>query len=572
LPHRKPPPTLEQLSQYEAVRLFIQRAQAITPNFVVNNENAPAVAEICHRLDGLPLAIELAAARVRMLPPEALLARLDKLLPVLTGGARDAPERQRTLRDTIAWSHDLLDPDEQTLFRRLAVFAGGCTLEAAEAVGNYDGMQDVVDGVQQLGEHNLLRQEAGQGSEPRFGMLETIREFGLEWVVAHGEEATVRDSHARYYLALVERLDAAVVAFLPDGHRILDQLEAELPNLRLALARFAETESGEALLRLASALNYFWQVRGGVAEGTEWLKRALSLGENAPPRVRAAGLFGLAGVLRAQGDAAQALPLCLESLALARQDGDLRGIALAAQRCSLLARQRGEFTEAAAFEVESLVALDGMPGEAWAARAASTVLGHVPLGKGDLDEAERQFQVAIARQRALGHEPGTSHPYACFPLIGLGDVSRGQGDPMAALARYQVGLKHAWRFGESPPIVYALGGVAGALAAAGQWELAARFFGATEAFCERAGLPFGPATMDRQRALGLPEPWQRRGEGCGLDDPLRAALAGKTTTLLAALPDPEEAEHLWALGRMLPEAAAIAEALLLAEGLEGETR
>ena len=143
---------------------------------------------------------------------------------------------------------------------------------------------------------------------------------------------------------------------------------------------------------------------------------------------------------------------------------------------------------------------------------------------------------------------------------------------MAALARYQVGLKHAWRFGESPPIVYALGGVAGALAAAGQWELAARFFGATEAFCERAGLPFGPATMDRQRALGLPEPWQRRGEGCGLDDPLRAALAGKTATLLAALPDPEEAEHLWALGRMLPEAAAIAEALLLAEGLEGETR
>ena len=191
-------------------------------------------------------------------------------------------------------------PDEQTLFRRLAVFAGGPTLEAAEAVANPDGELDVFGGLERLVEHSLLRQEEGQEGEPRFSMLETIREFGLEWVVAHGEEAAVRDSHARYYLALVERLDAAVVAFLPDGHRILDQLEAELPNLRLALARFAETESGEALLRLASALNYFWQVRGGVAEGTDWLKRALSLGENAPPRVRAAGLFGLAGVLRAR--------------------------------------------------------------------------------------------------------------------------------------------------------------------------------------------------------------------------------------------------------------------------------
>jgi hypothetical protein len=184
-----------------------------------------------------------------------------------------------------------------------------------------------------------------------------------------------------------------------------------------------------------------------------------------------------------------------------------------------------------------------------------------------LDEAERQFQEAIARQRALGHEPGTSHPYACFPLIGLGDVARGQGDPVAALVHYQVGLKHAWRFGESPPIVYALGGVAGALAATGNWELAARFFGATEALCEQSGLPFGPATMDRQRALGLPEPWQRGTEGCGLDDPLRTALVGKTITRLAALPDPKEAEVLWATGRMLPAAAAVAEALALSNKL-----
>ena len=192
------------------------------------------------------------------------------------------------------------------------------------------------------------------------------------------------------------------------------------------------------------------------------------------------------------------------------------------------------------------------------------MLGHVPLGQGDLDEAERQFQEAIARQRALGHEPGTSHPYACFPLIGLGDVSRGRGDPAAALARYQEGLRHAWRFGEAPPIVYALGGVAGALAAAGRWELAARLFGATEALCERSGLPFGPAAMDRQRALGLPEPWQRGEEDVGLDAPLRHALTGRATTTLAAVPDPEAARQpLEQPDERSPAAEAVAEALAL---------
>jgi tetratricopeptide (TPR) repeat protein len=484
--------------------LFIVRAQAVQPSFTVDNDNAPAVAEICHRLDGLPLAIELAAAGVRMLPPQALLRRLAQRLPILTTGARDAPERQRTLRSTIAWSHDLLEPDDQALFRRLALFVGGCTIAAAEAVGNPDGALDGFAGLERLVEHNLVRSEEGSGGEPRFGMLETIREFGLDALVASGEEAMVRDRQAAYMLGFVEQLDADVVAFLPDGHQVLDQLEIELPNLRLALERFAETGNGAALLRLASALNYFWQVRGGVAEGTAWLERALMLGHDAPLRVRAAGLFGLAGVLRARGEADRAFPLCLESLTLARADADVRGTALAAQRCSLLARQRGAFSDAAAFEAESLAALDAMPEEPWAARAASTVLGHVPLGQGNLEEAERQFQEALARQRALGHEPGTSHPYACFPLIGLGDVARGCGDPAAALSRYQVGLRHAWQFGEAPPIVYALSGVAGALAAAGRWELAARLFGATEALCERSGLPFGPAAMDPTTRPGSP--------------------------------------------------------------------
>jgi DNA-binding CsgD family transcriptional regulator len=417
-------------------------------------------------------------------------------------------------------------------------------------------------GLDDLAAHSLVRLMAGteEAAEPRLAMLESIHAFAQDRLQTAGEADAIRERHAAYTLALVEALDAAVVVFLPDGHVSLDRLEAELPNIRLALTHFAETGNGEAMLRLAGALDYFWQVRGGVPEGLSWLERALELGHHASPRARATGLLAIAGALRTHGEPARALPLCRESLELASREGHGRGVALAAQRASLLARQQGAFAEAIDYEAQATAALDAMPGEPWAARAASTILGHVPLGQGDLAGAERQFEEAITRQRALGHEPGSSHPYACFPLIGLGDVARGRGEPATALGHYQRGLRHAWAFGETPPIVYALGGVAGSLAAAGQWERAARLFGATQAMCERAGLPFGPAALDRQRALGLPEPWQQAGESFGLDAPLRAALAGQATTL-ARVPDPGAGEQHWAAGRLLPAAEAVAEAL-----------
>ena len=206
LPRRKPPPTLEQLSQYESVRLFIERAQAVKSDFAVDNETAPAVAEICHRLDGLPLAIELAAARIRMLPPHAMLSRLEQRLPFLTGGARDAPARQRTLHNTIAWSYDLLEPEEQRTFRRLAVFAGGMTLEAAEAVANSDGQLDIFGSLERLVEQSLLRQEAGSAQVPRYAMLETIREFGLLRLKETGEAEETRRAHAMHFLAFADEL------------------------------------------------------------------------------------------------------------------------------------------------------------------------------------------------------------------------------------------------------------------------------------------------------------------------------------------------------------------------------
>jgi len=222
LPDRRQAPEPAALSQYSAVALFIERARAIKADFAVTNENAPAVAEICHRLDGLPLAIELAAARTRLLTPQAVLARLERRLPILTGGARDLPARQQTLRNAIAWSYDLLSRQEQMLYRRLAIFAGGCTLEAAEAICDADGTlgldpsagsgQAVLDGMSSLAAQSLLRQADGPDGEPRYGMLETIREFGLEQLRASGEYDVVARAHADYYLTLAKGFGALLFA------------------------------------------------------------------------------------------------------------------------------------------------------------------------------------------------------------------------------------------------------------------------------------------------------------------------------------------------------------------------
>ncbi len=245
-------------------------------------------------MDGLPLAIELAAARIKLLPPPALLGRLGERLKVLTGGARDAPARQRTLRDAIAWSHDLLSPHDQTLFRRLAVFAGGCTLEAVEAVGNADGDLDTLEGMTSLVDESLLRQVEQPGGDPRFLMLETVREFGLERVAASGEEGLLRSRHAEYLAGVVEAFRPGIDG--PDQVRIIAQLEAEQDNLRTALSWAIEQTDPTTALRLAANLWKFWMVRSQQSEGRDWLERSLAIPSNTPTDARfealfAAGLF-----------------------------------------------------------------------------------------------------------------------------------------------------------------------------------------------------------------------------------------------------------------------------------------
>jgi predicted ATPase/class 3 adenylate cyclase len=316
-PQRLPEPT--DLTQNAAVRLFADRAQAAVAEFAVTAANAQAVAEICVRLDGLPLAIELAAPRIRVLPPRALLARLDQRLMLLTGGAQDLDERHRTLRATIEWSHELLLAEERALFSRFGTFIGGCRFEAAEALCDPDGKLglDLLSGLESLVEKSLLRQRADPDGEPRFWMLETIREFAVERLEATGAAAEARRRHADYFLELAERVDAE--SRTSDQAALFARLDSDNANLRAAAECARETDNGELLLRLATALWGFWAARGYVAEGRATLEHALALTGERPARA----LIGLCTLRLSSGAAVESVRAdAQEALRAAEDLGD----------------------------------------------------------------------------------------------------------------------------------------------------------------------------------------------------------------------------------------------------------
>src|SRR5215471_14292339 len=276
LPATSPLPDLDRLSRVPAVALFVERVREVQPTFALTADNAQAIAEICRRLDGLPLALELAAARSPVLPPEALLARLVHRLPLLTQGARDVPERQQTLRNTIAWSYDLLDESDKALFRRLAVFAGGFTLEAVQAVCIFGAASTasssasdegaVLDQLAQLLDKSLVQPQQGEGGEPRFTMLETIQEYAQEQLEASGEVAALQERHADYFLRLAE--EAYPQMFRPERDVWMERLDREEANLRAALPwSKTDKDAVQTGLRLAGALNFYWFLRDEVHEG-----------------------------------------------------------------------------------------------------------------------------------------------------------------------------------------------------------------------------------------------------------------------------------------------------------------
>jgi predicted ATPase/class 3 adenylate cyclase len=331
VPDPKHLPDLEQLSTYESVALFIERAMAVRPDFAVTSANAPAVAEICVRLDGLPLAIELASARVRVLTPQAIMERLGDRLKLLSGGSRDLPERQQTLRGAIAWSHDLLDEADQRVFARFAVFAGGATLDAVERVVFDPGDDaDSLDAIASLVDKSLVREESESksepDSEPRFRMLSTIREFAMEKLGERGEADEMGERHAAWVLALVQKGMAGI--FGPEQKRILDQYEREHDNIRAALGRAISQDQAEMAMRIFAASWRFWQMRGYLAEAREHAERVLALpGSRELADARAEALEAAGGIAYWQGDLLAGRTWYQEAVELARASGDPRRIA-----------------------------------------------------------------------------------------------------------------------------------------------------------------------------------------------------------------------------------------------------
>jgi predicted ATPase len=435
LPDSKSLPSLEMLSQFSAISLFVQRAAAVKPNFELTEENASAVAEICTRLDGLPLAIELAAARVKLLSPSALRSRLASRLQLLTGGARDLPARQQTLRHAIDWSYDLLNEPEQKLFRRLSTFLGGCTLEAVESVCNAkeDLGQDVLDGMSSMVDKSLVRQIEQSDGEPRFLMLETIREYGLEKMAACSEAPLARRAHAAYCLVLAE--EGAAEDISASHTQWLDRFELEHDNFRSALDWLTETGNAEWGLRLGAALFRFWEMREHLSEGRERLGKLLKLNSAAAstlPRLRA--LFA-AGVLAGeQGDYIAADSLTTESLAIARELGDQRSIAVSLNALAVNVRDRGDLSGSRTLFEQSLAAWRELHDALAIARALSNLAG-VVKSQGDFQHASVLYGETLTVFRELGDRTGFA-----WALNHQGDVAREQGDSAAARSLYEQSL------------------------------------------------------------------------------------------------------------------------------------
>jgi tetratricopeptide (TPR) repeat protein len=397
----------------------------VQSHFELTEENAEAVVAICRRLDGLPLAIELAASRVRLLPPKAILARLDRRLTLLTGGGRDRPERQQTLRGAIAWSHDLLDHSEQVLFRRLAVFTGGWTLDAAEAVVSFgtDPPLPVFDGHGVLHDTSLiLLQESADipaATDPRFAMLQTIHEFATEQLVASGELAQAKEKHASWFLDLA----VAAEPHLPGSSAVswLQRLEIEHDNLRAALDWLRARGDGERAVTLAAALWRFWWLRGHIAEGRDQLAAALAV-DGSTAAARAAALDGAGVLAETQGDYERADALHRESLALSRERGDKTGIARALGNLGVVAFDRGDDDQATILLEESL-SLAREIGDQLLIATALNDLGIVAHKRRDLVRAELLYleSLDVRRRTASGSEIARS-------LNNLGGVAFDRGD------------------------------------------------------------------------------------------------------------------------------------------------
>jgi predicted ATPase/DNA-binding CsgD family transcriptional regulator len=464
----------------DAIALFLNRATAVRPGLPTNKEERDAIAEICRRIDCLPLAIELAASRMNIFTPVSLLARLDPAIPHLTGGARDQPVRLQTMRNAIAWSHDLLSPAERTLFRRMSVFEGGSTLAAIAAIS---GESDPLPPVERLVEHQLVRVLPGV-DEPRFGMMETVREFALEQLEIAGERETMRNAHAAYFSALAIETEFALL--LADGPKLLARLESEHPNFCAALNRLEETGSGEAMPRMSAALGRFFVDTGHYHDGRQLMARAVHLARTPAVRGKALAKLGLLEIYLGNGEAADRA--LTEAAAVARSAGDNFHGAQALVGLAVRAMDRGEHRAAAARLDEAAIRAETI-GEARAKNIMNGfILSHrcvAARARGEFVAAARAAESAIDLYRAAGYPRGVA-----LVIADLGDIARECGDFTKALACYREAFTlHDAKF-ENRWVTDLLDRIALVAIAAGQPENAARLFGAAAGRRERLGLHF----------------------------------------------------------------------------------
>ena len=563
VPEAQPHIRIADLECVPAVALFMQRATAAKADFVLTIENAVAIREIVRRLDGLPLAIELAAAWVKLLTPEALRTRLEQRLPLLTGGPRDAPQRQRTLRDTIAWSHDLLGPGERVLFRRLSVFVGGWSLEGAEAVSavTTEGTIDLIGTLAGLVDQSLvdeLPKPSAAVNESRYGMLETIREFATEQLAASGEMVPIERAFEEYLLRCAEVAEEGLHG--PDHLQWLRRLEAEHDNLRVAMGRALERGDGHLALRLALRLWEFWETRGYRSEGRVWLERTLALTKSVNESDRAAAEFALGRLsfdlgdydaaeahyqgslkaLRQLGDGIaeaevlsalamiavnrlaydEANELGEQSLKISRESGDRHSTASALRVLGMIAREQGQYDHALGLFEESISLGRALGDAAWTARIASQI-GITHRLAGNIDQAQRFLDTS----RKLHSEIGDRFALGVIASH-QGHLAFDAGDIDRAIMLYAEALRHFDAVGDSEAVVEAIEWLAVTAAARGKSVPALRLFGAAAAAREALHLPPRLEDDEKRVSSGLDQAMRAAGTGA------QAVLAaGKTLTL-----------------------------------------
>jgi predicted ATPase/class 3 adenylate cyclase len=474
LPDASHLPDVDALSQYEAIALFVERAMAVKPDFAITADNAPAVAEITARLDGLPLAIELAASRISLLTPQAILNRLGRRLPLLTSRIADAPERRRTLRGTIDWSYELLDEEERRVFEHVAVFVGGGTLEAMEAVCSLAGGTDAFEGLASLVDKSLLRRVETEQGEPRFVMLETIREYALDRLTERGERDALSRRHADYFLQLAESAEPNLTG--QEAPMWLHRLTQEHDNVRAALRWSVESDEAEIGLTLAGAMWRFWQLRAHFREARTWFDELLALpSASGPTTPRAKALTGLGGIAYWQGDYTSAETAYAEAVSIYRDQGDPRSTAHGLMNLSYMPPLRGDLSGGRRL-IQEAVAQFEAAGEIEEADRVRAEAGYYLMMEGDLDQARPLLERAFRSARESGDAFRTGGGHHT-----MGQLERLSGNPTEAAEHYRAAIRSFRGSGNDASMLEPLEALGSVASMEGNHERAVRLVGAARA-------------------------------------------------------------------------------------------